>query len=153
MYNSFFLNSYDSSILLHTHSFFNYLQKKNYNRIKFIKKLSITFFNKNDNHKLYYNIINSYNNFFMKSYNKKLNSYFINFKKNLLYKLYKINLLSLLKNKDNIFYKYLNLKLIKYSNILFEIDKFSLDIYKKNINKDLLFILINNKKNKDNNII
>jgi hypothetical protein len=89
----------------------------------------------------------------MKSYNKKLNSYFINFKKNLLYKLYKINLLSLLKNKDNIFYKYLNLKLIKYSNILFEIDKFSLDIYKKNINKDLLFILINNKKNKDNNII
>jgi hypothetical protein len=153
MYNSFFLNSYDSSILLHTHSFFNYLQKKNYNRIKFIKKLSINFFKKNDNYKLYNNIINSYNKFFLKSYKKNLNLYFVNFKKNLLYNLYKTNLLFLFQNKDNILLRQINLKLIKYSNIFFEIDKINLNIYKKNIIKDLLSILINNKKNKYNNII
>src|ERR1044072_7803178 len=61
MYGSFFLNSYDSSVLLHPHSFFNYLTKRDNNRVNFLKKVFKNYYDKKENKFLFYeNIINLY---------------------------------------------------------------------------------------------
>jgi hypothetical protein len=159
MYNSFFLNSYDSSILLHTHSFFNYIEKKKLNRIKFIKKFSKDFFNKNNNYLFYNNIMIKYNLLFMDNYKKKLYLFYKNLRKNLFYNLYKVKLFSLFKfkNKENNFLFIKKLFSLNYKNIIIKTDLNNFNIYKKkNINNNKYLKLISINKNiskKDNNII
>src|SRR5688500_8854244 len=111
MHGSYFINSYDSSIVLHPHSFFNYYEKLNYNIVINIKKIIKYYNNKLDNLLFYKNIIIRYKNIFFDIFMRNLNIYYNKIKKNIINYIYKSNMLNLFKSKflDNIIFNSLNL--------------------------------------------
>jgi hypothetical protein len=136
MYGSFFINSYDSSIVLHPHSFFNYYVKRNNNRVSFIKKIFEEYYSKLDNCKFYFNIINTYKNIFKDIFLDKLNSYNKKINLNFFY-LYKFNLFNIFKDKSsklNLF----NISLNKFINIILKLDSKEKLILNTNLDKNII---------------
>jgi hypothetical protein len=117
MYGSFFLNSYDSSLLLHPHSFFDYLYKKDKNRVNFLKKVFNDYYNKKENNFIFYkNLINKYKLIFMDIFINKIKDYNKKRKINIKNLIYKSNSLYL-SLKNNTILNYTNFKIFKYFNL------------------------------------
>jgi len=149
MQGSYFINSYDSSIVLHPHSFFNYYEKLNYNRVINIKKI-FKYFNININNFLFYNnIIMKYRKIIFYIFMKRLNIYFDKKKIYIKNIIYKYNLLYFLKFKNSIN------KIINYFNnniLCFNKNKNLLKENKLNINiNNILSKIYNNKDYKFKN--
>src|SRR5687768_15187247 len=121
MYGSFYLNSYDSSIILHPHSFFHYYTKKYINRANIINNISN--YSNNNNVNLNNNILNSYYCYLKKYIYGTIYEFYKKCKDNK-FNLYKLNLLSLhfLNSKKNIIIKYKNLMKILNYNLIFSLN-------------------------------
>jgi len=152
MHGSYYINSYDSSIVLHPHSFFNYYEKLNYNRVVNIKKI-IKYFNiKLDNLILYNNIIINYRNIFFDIFMQKLNIYFNKIRKNMFNLIYKFNILNLFQFSNNsltYFNKLMNY--LKINIICLNNKKFLLKENNVNISYNYVKKLYNYKNYKSKN--
>jgi hypothetical protein len=128
MWGSFFINSYDSNIVLHPHSFLNYYEKLNINRVNIIKKILI--FNKKFFNIIFYsNIINNYKRIFFNNVLFKLDIYYNTRKNDLITLFNKMIMFFILKDenrKDNIISNFLKIRNYSYKNNFLFLKKINL---------------------------
>lgn len=139
MYGSFFINSYDSDIVLHPHSFFNYYEKLNKNRVQLIKNILI-YTNKDSFNNLYLNIINYYNKIYFNNIKSNLDIYYNKIKKNLLNKTIMFFLFKNKIKKKNLILKFLNIKSYSFINKFTQKKKDLFINYMKNIENYIIKI-------------